>query len=73
MLGKSSTNAHAEGSVVPETDTEGSQDGEAKLVDAAEQGCWVHSATREPLGGADGLISFTVTGYVHLVPCPHSS
>jgi hypothetical protein len=28
----------------------------------AERGCWVHKVTREPLGGRDGRISFTVIG-----------
>lgn len=27
-----------------------------------ETGCWVHKVTREPLGGSDGIISFTVIG-----------
>jgi len=27
-----------------------------------ERGCWVHKDTREPLGGSDGIISFTVIG-----------
>lgn len=29
-----------------------------------ELGCWVHRETREPLGGTDGRINFTVIGYV---------
>lgn len=33
-----------------------------------ERGCWVHRETREPLGGNDGIISFTVIGCVVVIP-----
>ena len=29
-----------------------------------EVGCWVHKESREPLGGMDGRISFTVIGLI---------
>lgn len=42
-------------------DTSGART-EEPAEEEAERGCWVHKATRKPLGGEDGKISFTVLG-----------
>lgn len=58
-----------------EADAEEEQDEEEELKEDedealhAERGWWVHRTTREPLGGADGRIEFTLVECVSLSLC----
>lgn len=41
---------------------------EAEEEYLAERGWWVHRKSREPLGGQDGRLDFTLVGSVRLFP-----
>ena len=52
---------------IPEDAYNESQTGDMPVEQEEEEpelGCWVHKETREPLGGTDGRIDFTVIGCV---------
>lgn len=43
---------------------------EAEEEYLAERGWWVHRKSREPLGGQDGRLDFTLVGYAQALPIP---